>query len=294
MSLRTKAELQELIREAKARIPDMQSPAGPLTTLPLSEAVQGTETPPQPILPLDDSFASGEPAAKKPRLSEASMATSVTDMLSSVGGSIDGSPAVQPDAAAKPSADLAADDDDTPPSLAQATSTNRRTPVPLHVKSGIPDRLLTASTLSAIPGENMLIMADMALVTEINNNGSKKKIISLLAKLGASRACAVLSKVEATVVLFNVRGVIGAVENVDDTTWNVEGFAPYLNDYNEALFPAFFDLPDTLFDPEAAHALPSSAAPSTAMVLRETHGEPALLSGPPSSADAVDFIAEGL
>jgi hypothetical protein len=292
MSLRSRAELQELIREARARIPDMHSPAGPVNPLPFSEPVQGTETPSQPILPLDDSFASGEPAAKIPRLSDISMATSVTTMLSSVDGSIDGSPAVHPDAFPQPSADPAAVDEGTSP-LEQAAFTNRRASAPVHVKSGIPDRLLTASTLSKIPGENVLIMSNQALVTEINNNGSKKKIISLLAELGASRACTALSKVEATVVLSNIRGIIGVVENIDDTTWFVSGFCPDLNDYNEALFPDFFVHPDTLFDPEAAHALPSSAAPSTAMVLRETLGEPTLLSGPPSSADAVDFVAEG-
>ena len=208
----SKSQLQAMLQSYKARVPVQSQELTPSHNGMVNP--EDTGTPHQPI-PQMGAFASGEPAAKQQRLSGAST-TSVTELptRSSAGGSADESPAELPAGAADINAAIAADNVEIHTTVLDATA--RSAPEPCDVRSGIPPGLLTASTLSAIQDDNMLLMSNMALVTEINRNGSKKKICSLLKGLGASRACWNLSRVEASVVLFNVRGVVGAVENVDE------------------------------------------------------------------------------
>ena len=276
----TKAELQALLLSYKSMTPVQSQELTPSHNGMVNP--EDTGTPHQPI-PQMGVFASGEPAAKQQRLSGASTGTSVTNLPSSAGGSADESPAELPAGAADINAAIAADNVEIHTTVLDATA--RSAPEPCDVRSGIPPGLLTASTLSAIQDDNMLLMSNMALVTEINRNGSKKKICSLLKGLGASRACWNLSRVEASVVLFNVRGVVGAVENVDENTWRIASFTPSTCDYNMALFPAFFHLSDVL-DDAGGNALPSDAAQSAAAA-----EEPTEL---PPPTDAVGFTAGGL
>ena len=273
----TKAELQALLLSYKSMTPVQSQELTPSHNGMVNP--EDTGTPHQPIPPMG-AFASGEPAAKQQRLSGAST-TSVTELptRSSAGGSADESPAELPAGAADINAAIAADNVGIHAAVLDATA--RSAPEPCDVRSGIPAGLLTASTLCAIQDDNMLLMSNMALVTEINRNGSKKKICSLLKGLGASRACWNLSRVEASVVLFNVRGVVGAVENVDENTWRIASFTPSTCDYNMALFPTFFRLDDVLYDD-----LLSGAAQSAAAAEEPTDA--------PSPIDAAGFTAGGI
>ena len=143
-----------------------------------------------------------------------------------------------------------------------ASATPATSPVPpsaLDIMSGIPSLLTTASTVpDGSPGA--LLFSHMAASAALAKNLSLKKLQSLLRQLKASPACVTLSKFDSITLLCNIRGTIGKLENVDDDTWTIEDFCPASSDFNRALFPECFGLPDAISGP--GPGLVHSAAPA--------------------------------
>jgi hypothetical protein len=127
-----------------------------------------------------------------------------------------------------------------------------------RVMSGIPPLLLTASTLSdESPGNLLFSFLDVGLA--VSKHLSLGKLRALFSDLGASSACLSLSKVDSLILLFNIRGTIGKLENRDDTSWVVDDFRPSPSDFNRALFPSHFGLPDDLA-PAAPPVAPATSS----------------------------------
>ena len=125
--------------------------------------------------------------------------------------------------------------------------------------SGIPSLLTTASTVpDDSPGT--LLFSHMAASAALAKNLSLKKLQSLLRQLKASPACVTLSKFDSITLLCNIRGTIGKLENVDDDTWTIEDFCPASSDFNRALFPECFGIPDSISGP--GPVLGNSAPPA--------------------------------
>jgi hypothetical protein len=173
-----------------------------------------------------------------------------------------------------------------------ASATPATSPVPpsaLDIMSGIPSLLTTASTVpDGSPGA--LLFSHMAASAALAKNLSLKKLQSLLRQLKASPACVTLSKLDSITLLCNIRGTIGKLEIVDDDTWTIEEFCPASSDFNRALFPEFFGLPDAISG--SGPGLDNSATPApTVSDTTSVPSEPPAVRGDGQSG-AEDFQPE--
>lgn len=297
----SRAEIQELLREAQASASALKSPAVPdshSSDGPSSLVVDPAGTP--SLLSRGDGlFSSGEPGPKRPRILEVSAATSTT-VLSSGGSLAAASPVEEPSASAPSAAGkrcITASDDCSlavyPPSV-YAGPSRRRSTVPARLRTPIPGLLLTASTTSE-NSEDVPIMSDLAFSTVVSKSFTQKKLVSLLLHLGASsRIVSRLSKTDAFVVLANVRGLVEEAENIDDTTctWRSKYFEPSDCEFNRTLFPTYFNLPDdaNYGDDDVAEGSASEAAGEAAVA--DADPSPSVQHSAPSDGATASFQAE--